>query len=43
MQGYATIVSESIEQLEEMGEVPTHIILQAGGVGSMAGAILLIC
>lgn len=39
MQGYATIVSESIEQLEEMGEVPTHIILQAG-VGSMAGAIL---
>ncbi|WCE32191.1 diaminopropionate ammonia-lyase [Vibrio sp. SCSIO 43137] len=39
MQGYATIVSESIEQMEEMGEVPTHIILQAG-VGSMAGAIL---
>ncbi|GLO60554.1 diaminopropionate ammonia-lyase [Vibrio sp. MACH09] len=39
MQGYATIVSESIEQLEEMGEVPTHIILQAG-VGSMAGGIL---
>jgi len=39
MQGYATIVSESIEQMEEMDEVPTHIILQAG-VGSMAGAIL---
>lgn len=39
MQGYATIVSESIEQLEEMGAVPTHVILQAG-VGSMAGAIL---
>ncbi|GLO61107.1 diaminopropionate ammonia-lyase [Vibrio sp. MACH09] len=39
MQGYATIVSESIEQCEEMDITPTHIILQAG-VGSMAGGVL---
>ena len=40
MQGYTTIVGESVEQMTDMGiEKPTHIILQAG-VGSMAGAIL---
>ena len=39
MQGYTTIVSESIEQMAQMGEKPTHILLQAG-VGSMAGAML---
>lgn len=35
MQGYATLASEAIEQ---MGENPTHVFLQAG-VGSFAGAI----
>lgn len=39
MQGYTTIVSESIEQLKHLEVTPTHIILQAG-VGSMAGGIL---
>lgn len=39
MQGYTTIVSESIDQLEELDTRLTHLILQAG-VGSMAGGIL---
>ncbi|WP_367989689.1 diaminopropionate ammonia-lyase [Vibrio sp. NTOU-M3] len=39
MQGYTTIVSESIEQMREMEVAPTHVILQAG-VGSMAGGVL---
>lgn len=39
MQGYATIVDEVMEQIEEREEeYPTHIILQAG-VGSFAGAV----
>lgn len=36
MQGYTTMASEIIQQLE--GEKPTHVFLQAG-VGAMAGAI----
>ncbi|WP_375748767.1 diaminopropionate ammonia-lyase [Vibrio sp. HN007] len=39
MQGYTTIVSESIEQMHELEVAPTHILLQAG-VGSMAGGVL---
>ncbi|MGM0471703.1 MAG: diaminopropionate ammonia-lyase [Bacillota bacterium] len=35
MQGYTTLIDESLEQLD--GEVPTHVFLQAG-VGSFAGA-----
>lgn len=38
MQGYSTIMSEIIEELETMKEKPTHIFLQAG-VGSFAGAM----
>ena len=39
MQGYGTIASESLEQLNQQGiKKPTHIFLQAG-VGSFAGAI----
>lgn len=37
MQGYTTMGSEIVEQLEE-SESPTHIFLQAG-VGAMAGAM----
>ena len=37
MQGYTTMGSEIVEQLEE-AESPTHIFLQAG-VGAMAGAM----
>lgn len=36
MQGYTTIISEIVEQLN--GDKPTHVFLQAG-VGSFAGAI----
>lgn len=36
MQGYLTILDESLEQLH--GQVPTHVLVQAG-VGSLAGAI----
>lgn len=42
MQGYTTIVSESIEQMREMEVAPTHVILQAG-VGSMAGGVRSVC
>ena len=38
MQGYSTIMSEIIEELEKHNEKPTHIFLQAG-VGSFAGAM----
>ncbi|MCM0648213.1 diaminopropionate ammonia-lyase [Clostridium swellfunianum] len=39
MQGYGTMASEALEQLNEMGvERPTHIFVQAG-VGSLAGAV----
>lgn len=39
MQGYGTLISEAIEQLEAEGvEKPTHVFLQAG-VGSFAGAV----
>ena len=39
MQGYGTIATESLEQLQRIGiEKPTHVFLQAG-VGSFAGAI----
>jgi len=39
MQGYATMALETAEQLESIGEWPTHIFIQAG-VGSLAGAVL---
>jgi len=40
MQGYGTIIYETMEQLNEYGiDKPTHVFLQAG-VGSLAGAIL---
>ncbi|WP_130806282.1 diaminopropionate ammonia-lyase [Senegalia massiliensis] len=39
MQGYATLMLESVEQMEEMKiEKPTHVFIQAG-VGSLAGAV----
>ena len=38
MQGYATLIDETIEQLKEEGNMPTHVFLQAG-VGSFAGSI----
>lgn len=38
MQGYGTLIHEAMEQLEEIGEMPTHVFLQAG-VGSYAGAV----
>lgn len=40
MQGYATIISEAMEQITKTGDVqPTHVLLQAG-VGSFAGSML---
>lgn len=39
MQGYSTIANEIQEQLALQGEMPTHILLQAG-VGSFAASIL---
>ncbi|SHI75615.1 diaminopropionate ammonia-lyase [Lutispora thermophila] len=39
MQGYGTMASEALEQLNSLGiEKPTHIFVQAG-VGSFAGAV----
>lgn len=39
MQGYATLMLEAAEQMEEMKiEKPTHVFIQAG-VGSLAGAV----
>lgn len=38
MEGYLTMASEAAEQIEALGEIPTHVFLQAG-VGSMAGAV----
>lgn len=39
MQGYTTLISEAIEQLNESGvKKPTHVFVQAG-VGSLAGAV----
>jgi diaminopropionate ammonia-lyase len=39
MQGYATLMLETVEQLDEIGiEKPTHVFIQAG-VGSLAGAM----
>lgn len=40
MQGYMTLISEALEQLQALGvQRPTHVFLQAG-VGSFAGAAL---
>ena len=40
MQGYSTLVSETLAQMEEDGLArPTHVFLQAG-VGAMAGAVI---
>ena len=39
MQGYGTMALEAAMQLEELGEYPTHIFIQAG-VGSLAAAVL---
>ncbi len=39
IQGYLTMASEAFEQLEQAGERPTHLFLQAG-VGAMAGGVL---
>ncbi len=38
MQGYLVMGLEAADQVEEIGEVPTHIVLQAG-VGGMAASI----
>jgi diaminopropionate ammonia-lyase len=39
MQGYSTLIDETLEQLDKQGEAfPTHVFLQAG-VGSLAAAI----
>lgn len=39
MQGYSTLMLETVEQIQEMKlEKPTHVFVQAG-VGSLAGAI----
>jgi len=37
MQGYAVMVLEACEQLDALGEAPTHMCIQAG-VGAFAGA-----
>lgn len=39
VQGYTTLVKEIVEDLEQEGEVPTHVFLQAG-VGAFAGGAL---
>lgn len=40
MQGYATLMDETVEQIEALGaHMPTHVFLQAG-VGSFAGSML---
>jgi diaminopropionate ammonia-lyase len=43
MQGYTTLIAETLEQLRDRGRPPpTHLFLQAG-VGSFAGAIMGHC
>jgi len=40
MQGYTTLASEALEQMQEQGvDAPSHVFLQAG-VGSFAGGVL---
>ena len=40
MQGYGTMASEAVEQMQKMGcSRPTHVFVQAG-VGSLAGAVV---
>lgn len=39
IQGYLTMASETLEQLQSAGTAPTHLFLQAG-VGAMAGGML---
>ncbi len=39
IQGYLTMASEAMDQLEAKGAIPTHVFLQAG-VGAMAGGVL---
>ncbi len=39
MQGYGTLALEALEQMKNMGCLPTHCFLQAG-VGSFAGAVV---
>ena len=39
IQGYLTMASETVEQLEALSVRPTHVFLQAG-VGAMAGGVL---
>jgi diaminopropionate ammonia-lyase len=39
MQGYMTLAKEALEQMEELGETPTHVFLQAG-VGALAGGVI---
>lgn len=40
MQGYTTLASEAMTQMNDMGiEKPTHVLLQAG-VGALAGGVL---
>lgn len=38
VEGYLTMAAEAVSQLEEYGEIPTHVFLQAG-VGAMAGSV----
>lgn len=38
MQGYGTMALEALEQLEEAGNFPTHVFLQAG-VGAMSSSV----
>lgn len=39
VQGYTTMAREAADQLDQAGETPTHVFLQAG-VGAMAGGVL---
>jgi diaminopropionate ammonia-lyase len=39
MQGYGIMAAEMVEQCEEQGQKPTHIILQ-GGVGGLAAGVI---
>ncbi len=40
MQGYTTMAYEAFQQMEKLGEKPTHIFIQAGA-GSLAGGFLV--
>ncbi len=39
MQGYMTLAKEALEQMQKLGEAPTHVFVQAG-VGALAGGVI---